>query len=949
MPKLKTRLIYAILSIFLLGNIHMTAAETEQKKDLLPPEVNNSKRTYRSLILKNKLKVILVSDPKVNQSAAAMDVNVGSYEDAREHQGQFHFLEHMLFLGTKKYPVVGEYSAYLKSHNGYSNAFTAEDHTNYHFEVSHEGLEGALDRFAQFFISPLFNESETSKEVNNVNSEHQKNIPNDTWRGYQVFRSNLKKGHPANHFSTGDINTLKNCTREVLIEGYEKFYSSNEMALCVLSNQSLDQLEKLVINYFSDIPNRNIKAPTYDENYMDKKETFKFLQIIPKSDIKKLEMSFALPQMKEYRDHKSLEVLASIIGHEGKGTITSYLKNKGYITALGSGGELGNSFGEFNISMSLTPAGRANYKEIIMVVFAYINLLKKSPFPEYYYNELKQMSLIDYQNKEEQEGTRYTVQVSAGLRLHTLDNVLTVPYLFGDITTETQEGYFKILSELAPANFMASLTSQDVFADQEEQYYKAKFSYTEDDSFYQQLKNQSTIKELHLPDPNLFIPRSVEIFAERPILLVTNEFAEVWYSQDQTFKLPKASIKFQILTNSPKESVRNEVLSALYLACLTECLNEETYPMVIAGLEYSAKQNYKGIVLDFNGYSDRIWDFVKFVSSKLKKVDITEETFNNLKDKMTRNYKNLVFDQAYKQALTLYHEYNQQIFYNETEKLKELETISLKEVLAYSQKSLYKNIFVQGSIYGNLLPNDAQVAVNDFIKSLNAKPLEPKKFPERKVAQLKTNEKIKLSKKLQINNSAILQAFTYGIEDPTRRGAALVLSSILEAPYYAKMRTEEHLGYIVWSSFDQQEKNMYQSFIIQSGDYSADYLSERSNSFIQSFRAELENIDEKNLETHKKSIIDRKLEKPKTMGEANARNFYRAFDKERDFDHVATDIIAVKNLKKKDIIDLYDEVVNMNKRKCVTVLVYGSEHEQNIPTTTTEEIQKIKKSTEYKR
>jgi len=62
------------------------------------------------------------------------------------------------------------FDQFLSQHGGNSNAYTTHDETNYHFEVSHEYLEGALDRFAQFFIAPLFNPSSTEKEINAVDS-----------------------------------------------------------------------------------------------------------------------------------------------------------------------------------------------------------------------------------------------------------------------------------------------------------------------------------------------------------------------------------------------------------------------------------------------------------------------------------------------------------------------------------------------------------------------------------------------------------------------------------------------------------------------------------------------------------------------------------------------------------------------------------------------------------
>ncbi|KAK6052644.1 peptidase, M16 family, partial [Cooperia oncophora] len=69
----------------------------------------SDQREYRGLELTNGLRVLLVSDPTTDKSAAAMDVNVGSLMDPWELQGLAHFCEHMLFLGTDKYPKENEY------------------------------------------------------------------------------------------------------------------------------------------------------------------------------------------------------------------------------------------------------------------------------------------------------------------------------------------------------------------------------------------------------------------------------------------------------------------------------------------------------------------------------------------------------------------------------------------------------------------------------------------------------------------------------------------------------------------------------------------------------------------------------------------------------------------------------------------------------------------------
>jgi insulysin len=108
----------------------------------------NDKRDYRLITLPNKMRCLLITDPEADKAAAAVDVHVGAALDPRPMYGVAHFLEHMLFQGTEKYPSENEYSEYMKDNGGYNNAFTSSDDTNFHFECSNDAFEGGLDRLA---------------------------------------------------------------------------------------------------------------------------------------------------------------------------------------------------------------------------------------------------------------------------------------------------------------------------------------------------------------------------------------------------------------------------------------------------------------------------------------------------------------------------------------------------------------------------------------------------------------------------------------------------------------------------------------------------------------------------------------------------------------------------------------------------------------------------------
>jgi len=151
-------------------------------------------RSVEKLILHNGLKVFLISDPGVDQSAAGVAVEVGSWNDPEQYPGMAHFCEHMLFMGTGAYPNEFEYMQFITDHGGNVNAFTATDRTCYLFSINNDGFEEAFDRFSHFFIDPLFSPNCINRELHAVDQEHAKNIEHDGWRQYMILK---ETGNPS--------------------------------------------------------------------------------------------------------------------------------------------------------------------------------------------------------------------------------------------------------------------------------------------------------------------------------------------------------------------------------------------------------------------------------------------------------------------------------------------------------------------------------------------------------------------------------------------------------------------------------------------------------------------------------------------------------------------------------------------------------------------------------
>ena len=135
---------------------------TSLNTNIIKPKTDTLNYGFKTL--SNGLKVLLISDPDTYYSSAALGVNIGSLVDKKDEQGLSHFCEHLLSMGSKKYPSENEYGEYLSKNGGSSNAYTEEDKTIFFFDVSNEAFEGALDRFAQFFISSIFSAGSVDQE-----------------------------------------------------------------------------------------------------------------------------------------------------------------------------------------------------------------------------------------------------------------------------------------------------------------------------------------------------------------------------------------------------------------------------------------------------------------------------------------------------------------------------------------------------------------------------------------------------------------------------------------------------------------------------------------------------------------------------------------------------------------------------------------------------------------
>jgi len=176
------------------------------------------------------------------RASASMSVGSGSFNDG-DIMGLAHFCEHMLFLGSKTFSKPSEFETHLDNYFGITNAFTEPEKTTFYFELGANGFEKALVMFSRMFAEPLFDMEFMNKEIDAVNSEHNKNLNQDIWKENELIKSLSNPKHPYNKFHTGNNQTFRQVSLEALNaklkEYYQKYYIPTNMKLVVMSKSNI--------------------------------------------------------------------------------------------------------------------------------------------------------------------------------------------------------------------------------------------------------------------------------------------------------------------------------------------------------------------------------------------------------------------------------------------------------------------------------------------------------------------------------------------------------------------------------------------------------------------------------------------------------------------------------------------------------------------------------------
>ncbi len=900
--------------------------------------------------LANDLRVLLISDPNLDVSAAALSVKAGSWDDPKQHPGLAHFLEHMIFMGTEKYPDEADFSSFVKSYGGKTNAFTEDQYTTYLFEIDTDGFRGALNRFAEFFKTPLLRSGSMEREIQAVEQEFASHKQQDDSRRIMVFKSLGHPDHPFSRFNFGNRASLSHATTEDLKTFFETHYSADKMTLVVLSPLSLSKLEGMVREDFSDLAHDRSKSEPPKGPLFPESLNGHILYIDPIQDESKMMMIWEMPKLFAASfDERPDELVCHVLGHEGKESLLEALKEEGLALNLGCGG-MRWSFDAmaFVLDIGLTPKGARHPDRVGQRVFEAIAALKKSPYPAALFEEIQASGRLTLKYPEKEGPFEEVTKHSRNLRTEALS---TYPQKTKVIQKYDPKLVRNFLDHLTPSQVIIEVTAKPsltgVEPDRTETWMGTRFAVRKiPDDVLKKWKTKAFNPRITLPPPNPMIPRNLKMIDRSVNQLTTiqnDRFGKVIWAPDTHFNVPKISWTLRLLTPAVDTGdPKSNVLTDLWIETIKQELNPFAYLAKLGGLNSDITQITNGVELTINGFSEHAPQFLEHVLSIMKNPKLNEARFHMIKKALLDKYGKIETAQPYLQAIDLFKDVLYDHYSTERDKVKALDRISFDDFQRFAQ-SFFKETFYEALFYGNLTKSEAARA-SQIARTTQEAPYT--RVREKKVAVFPGDKgPFYVARAKDGAGSALLVA----IEDPdfSFRSLAMqkILSNLISGPFFDELRTKQQTAYLIANLHEEVEGKFFSLFLLQSFSYAPKDLLARVELFFEFFPKMLDETQFESVRSALVKELKRPFESVKKEGEELAK---LAFDKGGDFNWRKKTAEAAKAVSFDEFVLYVNAFLGKQNRRRFAVLLKGKGPQELFEYHKAPSLEWVKEQTEYR-
>ncbi|KKO43976.1 peptidase M16 [Arsukibacterium ikkense] len=871
----------------------------------------NDERAYKTLVLPNQLEVILVSDATTEKSAASLSVGVGLLQDPMSQQGMAHYLEHMLFLGTERYPDPAEYFNFMTQNGGAANAYTWLDITNYMFQVNNPSFDEALDRFSDFFKAPLLLPEYSEKERNAVNAEWSMRREMDFFGQFKLARSMFGE-HPANRFLIGNLETLSDKEgsklHEETVKFYQDYYSANTMKLALVSNLPLAEMELLTRKHFGAIENKNIAKPAVETALNYQNFGAKRVHYVPNEDVKQLKLDFTISNNSAEFAVKPNEFITYLLGSEMPGTPAEQLKALGLISSLSAYSDpaaYGN-YGHLSININLTDSGMAQREAIIATVMQYLELIKQEGVDSKYFNEIQTSLANRFRFLEKSDGFDYVSNLAHAMQFVPAQHAVNANYHYERFDAAAIN---KVLTQLTPQSLRVWYISQQEPFDSELHFYNGRYKIA--DISEQEIASwQQSPIALNLPAVNRLLPENFElrsaVKADTPELVVEDKGIKAWlYPSQQFASQPRG--RLNIFLNSPV--ALQDANAKVMLALWRDLYNLEQSVLAteasVAGMELRLSDS-NGLLLNIGGFTDKQPQLLQQALAGLV-PQVTDERFSQAVDRYVRGIRNLDRRFPFQQAFMAFNGVFRGGNYNNEQLIASAEQLTAADLQQFMQQVLAKH---QARVFafGNYNQADVQQLVNTLAAALPAARTSIP-YSRSPVWQPAAGEVISLQQDLVVADVALVDMHIHPDPSVKQLARARLLQGHFSNQAFDKLRTEEQLAYAVGGTAVTLEDYTGFGLYIQTPVKSVADMQQRFDEFKQQYWQTLQQLDNASFEQLKQSLLVTLKEPPKNLQEEMAPLLSDWYQEKFAFDSLQKLIAEVEQLTLADVQAFYQQTL----------------------------------------
>ncbi|GAB5356555.1 hypothetical protein AAMO2058_000300000 [Amorphochlora amoebiformis] len=888
------------------------------------------RREFEHLRLANGLNVVMVSDPWASQAAASMDVSMGSMKDPPSLQGLAHFLEHMLFLGSKDFPGEEEFGAYLQENSGASNAFTSMEHTNYHFHLNADGFAKALEIFSGFFHSPLMDVKSVTKEVKAVHAEHAKNLNSDVWKKQQILRTLASTGHPFNRFTTGNYSTLLPSTtplpqaiatlQSALLQLWKANYCAPKMALVILAPLTLDQMRPMVQTHFGKVVSECTPPLTQAENDTDTALNLPYQPAVLGTVISwktqtvgyRFSINFQIPSQLSKWQQKADVFLADLLSAQTEGSIYRVLKDKDWIRSLEAGSGIKyKSFEIFQISLSMTEKGIAEIYQVINGIFYAVAILREKGLTEAQFQSFGNLAWQRFSMEENHDPDDTVTHLSEQMHQYPPSDVVVGPNQY---VTFSSEAILALLDQyIQPENMMifvgghnwAASNKGGLDLNRTEPIYNTPFRV---DLLAPErikgLKNpQKLLQEspwvsaISIPNPNPYLPKDLQMRPTRhktrddggiyPSLLI-DQWSEatvsigkgrLFWAQDLRYGQPRANIRVMINSKLLYDDCRSMILGKVLSHTYREAVRVQMDIARKAGYRANIQAVGMRLHVSISGPTEGIEKIATLVFEALgSQKTITSESVEQAKGTLISGYTNDDLKQPHQLANDILDEIVTQPYFTKEDLKTNAWAVTSEEVTRFHQ-NLLDDMSVLMLVHGNSDKNDAlrwfQLFSNSVKFNSPEDSLECAHTPSSKITKL-LNSKFTFESKApspKEENSAVIDYYQANCPaTENERDIQAIYFDILYALAHHKafhsLRTVQGLGYIVSARTDRHSNVLGFKVVVQSTEHNTKFCHAAIHDFMhKSMASYIESLTEVVFENTRKSLRESYSKPPQTLSD----------------------------------------------------------------------------------